>query len=86
MKLWTVFSKAYKILGYPRRRRKVRLYRQWVERADLAPGAIPPEEVAEDVTPKIDKKQLRLPILYVLLGVSWGILCVGLILLIVQTC
>ncbi len=86
MKLWTALSKAYKILGYLRRRRKVKLYQQWVERGDLVPEAIPPEEVAEDIIPKIDKKQLRLNILYMLLGASMLILCVGLILLIVQSC
>jgi len=86
MKLPAVLSKAYKIIWYLRRRRKLKLYRQWVEQADLAPGAIPPEEIAEDITTKIDTAYLRLHILYVLLGVALGILGVGLILLVVQSC
>jgi hypothetical protein len=57
-----------------------------VERAQLPPEAVPREEFAEDIIPKIDKKQLRLPMLYMLLGASVVILCVGLILLIVYSC
>jgi len=86
MKLWAVLFKACKIPGYLRRSREKKLYQQWIEKADLAPEAIPPEELTEDIIPKIDKERLRLPILYILLGVSLGILCVGLILLMVQSC
>jgi len=86
MKLWAVLFKACKIPGYLRRSRKKKLYQQWIEKADLAPEAIPPEEVTEDIIPKIDKERLHLPILYILLGVSLGILFVGLILLMVQSC
>lgn len=86
MKLGTRLSKAYKILGYLRRRRKVKLYQQWVKMANLAPGAIPAGEVAEDIIPKIDKGQLRRHILYLLLGFSLGVLCTGLIFIIVRSC
>ncbi len=86
MKLWTVLHKANDVFKYLRTRRKRRLYQQWVDKADLAPEAVPPEEVAEDIIPKIDTKQLRLRMLYILVGFSLGILCMGLILLIVQSC
>ena len=90
MKLRIALSKASSLLNnissYLQRRRKGRLYQQWVERAGLPPEAIPQEEVAEDIIPKIDKEQLRLPILFMLLGASLVILCVGLVLLIVYAC
>ena len=86
MKLQIVLSKAHEIFRYLKTRRRSRLYKQWVERAQLPPEAVPREEFAEDIIPKIDKKQLRLPMLYMLLGASLVILCVGLILLIVYSC
>ena len=90
MQLQAVLSKAIKaindIVKYLRGRRKKKLYQQWVERAGLPPEAIPQEEVAEDLIPKIDKEQLRLPILFMLLGASLVILCVGLVLLIAYAC
>lgn len=73
------------MLKYFQRRKKKKLYRQWVERANLSPDAIPREEVAEDMIPQIDKQQSHLPILYILLGVAVVVLCVGLILLIVYS-
>lgn len=90
MKLWAVLSKANNILNnilnYLPRRRKGRLYQQWVKRAGLPREAIPHEEIAEDIIPKIDKEQLRRYALYILLGASLVILAVGLILLIVHSC
>ena len=86
MKLETLLSKANEIRKYPRRRRKAKLYHQWVERADLAPGAIPQEEVAQDIIPKRRKEQIRLPLMYLLLGFFVGMLCMGLIFLSIQSC
>ena len=85
MKVQTVISKVSDFFKYLRTRSRRRLYRQWVDRAGLSPEAIPPEEAAEDITPQIDRKQLRLLILYILLVLSLGILGTGLILLIVQS-
>ncbi len=75
------------MLKYFRRRKKRKLYRQWVERANLSPDAIPREEVAEDriSMPQADKQQSHLPILYILLGVAVVVLCAGLIFLIVYS-
>ncbi len=73
------------MLRYFQRRKKRKLYRQWVERASLPPDAIPREEVAEDMIPQIDKQQSRRHILYILLGVAVVVLCAGLILLIVYS-
>ena len=58
--------------------------------ADLPPETIPQEKVVKDVTPKIEKERLPQPtlyvLLYVLLGASMTVLCMGLIFLIVQSC
>jgi hypothetical protein len=89
MKVSTVFSKLSSILNtlnYFRRRRKEKLYEQWVQRAGLPPEAIPRQEVNEDITPKIEKERLHQPILYILLGASLAIFGAGLIILIVQSC
>ena len=74
------------MLKYFRRKKKRKLYQQWVERASLSPDAVPQEEIAEDMIPQIDKQQSRLNILSILLGISLVILCAGLILLIVSSC
>ncbi len=86
MKFQIVLSKVSDILKYPQRRRKKRLYQQWVKRAGLPPEAIPEEEVAGDIIPKIDKNKLRLKVLYILLVVSIMVFCTGLILLIIHSC
>ena len=97
MKLQTVLSKSRIILfntirvvnsivKYLRTWRKRRLYQQWIEKAGLPSEAIPKEEFAVDIIPKIDEKQPRLTLLYMLLGASLVILCGALVLLIVQSC
>jgi len=89
MKLSAVFSKLSSILNtlnYFPRRRKEKLYEQWVQRADLPPEAVPREKVREDIRPKKEKESLQQPILYILLGASLVIFCVGFVLLIVESC
>ena len=93
MKLGQALSKVGGILNplnYFRGRRKEKLYEQWVQRADLPPETIPRKKVAEDVAPKIERVRLQQPtlyvLLYVLLGASIAVLCMGLVLLIVQSC
>jgi len=110
-------------LKYFERRRKAKLYRQWVERDGLPPEAVHPEkledvhlqasrsedisletnesltvhveydnrvathpEAAGDMLTEIDRRQLRVPRLFILLGATILIVCVGLILLIVYSC
>ncbi len=83
------------MLKYFRRRKKRKLYQQWVDRANLSPDAIPQEEVAEDrisqkhkqllVHGAADKQQSRLNILNILLGVAVVVLVAGLILFIVHS-
>ena len=75
------------MLKYFQRRKKRKLYQQWVERASLSPDALPREEVAEDMItmPQADKQQSHLTVLYILLGVALVALCAGLILLIVYS-
>jgi len=114
MKRRIVLRKVANILSYQRRRRK-RLYQQWVEKAGLPPEAVPLEvqnseavrpeahkplsvrlvpagpvathpKVTGDMMAEINRRELRLPLLYVFLGASALILCVGLILLIIHSC
>ena len=112
-------------LKYFEKRKKAKLYRQWVERAGLIPDTVPPRtdkskdvplgvDSSEAVTPEdgeflrvhfepdsgvvthpevtgnmlaeINRRQPRLRMLYILLGVTLVILCAGLILLIVLSC
>ena len=75
------------MLKYFRRRKKRKLYQQWVERANLSPDAIPQEEVTEDRIPvsQADKQQLHPTMLYILLGVAVVVLVAGLILFIVHS-
>ena len=79
------------ILKYLQRKRKERLYTQWVERAELSPEQVPSEVLggqatdeadlaAEGIRPMgvpgytasvdIDKGMIRLPLRYVLIGLS----------------
>ena len=82
MKFQLILAKIRDILKYPQRRGKKRLYQQWVERADLPPEAVPEEEVAEDILPKIDKNKLRRQAPYILLGAVTIIFIVVIILVI----
>ena len=72
---------------YFRRKKKRKLYQQWVDMANLSSDAMPQEEIAEDMItmPRADKQQSRLTILYLLLGVAVVLLCAGLIFLIVYS-
>jgi len=81
-----LLSKTKQILQYLMTMRKRRLYEQWVEASDLPPEAIPQDLIAEGIMPKTGWKQMKLVLLYVLLGVSVSILFTGLILLILHSC
>ncbi len=84
MQFQLILAKIRGILKYPQRRGKQRLYQQWVERAGLPPEAVPEEEVAEDIIPKVDKKvdkiKLNQKAPYILLGAVTIIFIVALIL------
>lgn len=89
MKLGTMFSKVADILKYLRMRRKRKLYKQWVEMAELPPEELPQEEVAPRLVHEEDgpdEAPLRLNTLYLMQGASLVLLCVILIILIVQSC
>ena len=58
------------MLKYFQRKRKEKLYQQWVERSSLPSDAIPREEVAEDMIPQVDKQQSRLLWLYELVQID----------------
>ena len=113
------------VFKYFERRRKAKLYRQWVKQAGLPSRVVPPEaekpkdvlprvriseavspetpkspevhlepdsgvathpEVSGDMMAEVTRRQRSLRLLYVLLGVSLVVLCVGLILLIMYSC
>jgi hypothetical protein len=113
------------VFDYFERRRKAKLYRQWVKQAGLPSRAVPPEtekskdvfprariseaaipeppkspevhlgpdsgvathpEVSGDMMAEVTRRQRNLRLLYVLLGVSLIVLCVGLILIIMYSC
>ena len=89
MKLTTVLSRAGSVFKYLRDRRKRRLYKQWVEMAELAPEDIPVEEVDSRIVEEVEEKdETMLPLnrLYIMQGVSLVLLCVILIILIIQSC
>ncbi|MDD4876095.1 MAG: hypothetical protein PHQ86_03040 [Dehalococcoidales bacterium] len=80
-------------MKYLQRRKKDKLYRQWVERAGLPLEAVPPniddidnlgmgkDDTSETSSPKIFGYNL----LYILLAVAILILCTGLILLLIYS-
>lgn len=78
--------KQMALFRYLQTRKKRKLYKQWMDKAELSPEAIPSESVEEEVVPEMDNNQSRLRLLYIFLGVSFAILCTGIILLIVQSC
>jgi len=73
-----ILRRVANILSYLQRRGRKRLYQQWVEKAGLLPEAVPLEVQ--------NLRELRLPLLYVFLGASALILCLGIILLIIHSC
>jgi len=84
-------------LKYLRGREKRKLYRQWVERANLPSDSVSREEkVAEDRIPRrhsrlisqdrADRPKSNLNILSILLGIALLVLCAGIALLIFYSC
>lgn len=81
---------------FGRRRREEKLFKQWAKHADLPPAAIPKKETYTDkglrreAVPRKEtyagKNGRPFDILYILLGVSLLILCVGIILIFIETC
>jgi len=65
---------------------KDNLIKQWVEHGDLSPEAVPQKESPEEVPAGKEKSVPGLRLLYILLGVSLLVLCVGLALLLLQSC
>jgi hypothetical protein len=89
MKLETVLSKVGNVIHYLLSGRKRKLYKQWVEMAELPPEDIPGEEVGSRITEEEegkDETQLRLTALFMMQGATLVLLLVVLILLIVQSC
>ena len=76
---------------FGRRRREEKLFKQWAKHADLPTAAIPKKETQTDkglsfkAIPRKEtysgKDRRPFDVLYILLGVSLLILCVGIILI-----
>lgn len=79
-------SKAEKRKKMKFGRDKDKLYKQWVKHSDLPSEAIPQKESSEDVPVDRGRNKQGPHLLYILLGVGILILCVGLVLLLVQSC
>lgn len=89
MKLETVLSKVGNVIHYLLSGRKRKLYKQWVEMAELPPEDIPGEEVVSRIAEEEEEKdetQLRLTALFMMQGATLVLLLAILILLIVQSC
>ncbi len=91
MKLGTIFSKVSNVIHYLLSGRKRKLYKQWVEMAELPLEDIPLEEVGsrvirEEEEEERDETQLRLTTLFMMQGATLVLLCAILILLIIQSC
>ncbi len=86
MKLWTAIINLIKYLASWRDRK---LYRQWVEMAELPPENITHEEIRQGLVQEREEKldiQLGLKPLYIMQGAGLILLSIILILLIVQSC
>ncbi|MFC1907865.1 zinc-ribbon domain-containing protein [Chloroflexota bacterium] len=66
--------------------KKSKLYKQWVEYAALPDEEIPSKKASHRDTPvKLEKNKSSFNSLYLLLGITIVILCVGLVLLIMKS-
>ena len=89
MKIWAVFSKVGDIFKYLLTGRKRKLYKQWVEMAELPPEEISREEDGSRIIREEEEKYdatLQLARLYMMQGASLVLLCVILILLLIRSC
>ena len=83
-------------MKFIRRTREEKLYKQWVKHGDLSPEAIPQKESPSDVPVGREEKSREekgreengqsLRMLYIMLGVSILVFCIGLVLLLAQLC
>ena len=62
------------------------MYQQRVDKGALSPEDVPQEEISQDIITRIDTEQLRLPMLYVILGASLVLLFISLVILILYSC
>ena len=74
-------------MGFFKRRGEEKLYKQWSKYASLPPEAIPEKETPRDTPAPREKRESRSsPVLYILLVAAALILCVGVVLLLTQSC
>ena len=69
-----------------RRKREDKLYKQWVKHGDLPPEAIPQKESSGALRIGREKTKQGRRVLYILLGLGIFTLCIGLVLLVMQSC
>ena len=73
-------------MKFVRKKRGDKLYKQWAKHGYLPPEAIPQKESSESIPAGKEKSKQGLRLLYILFGLGIFIVCVGLILLIIQSC
>ncbi len=69
---------------YFKERQRDKLYRDWVRYSELPSDAVPKKEAKKPLM--ITVKNVRVPLLYLLLGLGVVILLVGLLMLLFSTC
>ena len=67
------------------KRRGDKLYKQWAKHSELPTEVIPSTELPREIPARRERKGIRLPSLYLLLGVCIVVLGVGLVLLFTQS-
>ena len=84
---YTIETKAEKPEPAPNHgTKKSKLYKQWIEYASLPDEEIPSKKTPHKVTPvRVEKNKSSFNVLYLLLGITIIILCVGLVLLIMKS-
>lgn len=89
MGIKAIFDKIGEINRYFRMRKQKRLYKQWMQKAELPPDEVPnieQEEILRTLRPeKTSRKQSVSPILYILLGLILAVFCGLFILLAIQS-
>ena len=74
-------------MKFGRSRRESKLHEQWVKHAYLPSEPVPPKKKSIRVVLPTVEESKRVPLLlYILFGISIAVLCVGLILLLLQSC
>jgi len=73
-------------MGFGQKRKQDKLYKQWIKHGDLSREVIPQKERPQPAPVGRERNGRSFGLLYLLLGVSIIILCVGLVLIFIYGC